>query len=424
MVIDVLEVQEGSTGDSVAMSANATKKGQQDPSTIASFELESPKDESHLFELYCLSQDLSVVRHHLQQVWGRYQEGTISLKAATVVTAAAIHCIKDLEEDLADRCPLFSKHPLRHFDVLCEAGRLASISPREANAEIVEDREHLELSIIERTIANFSKRYHSEPLYPGSKYTRPPFAVEASSSTWASYSAVHFSRNGQSTIVETSQIIKEDYRLSKLFIDYGWVHFHRIIAPSKRDLPPAEDIISQGMRLVLEKDRITIWTVFACRVLLDVQDILGPGIESGHGEMLQQASNMVKDLDLRTAPNGNLEPRDGWMWDESSREVLGRAWYIGNKWIVEHAFSNFKEHTRNQHFQEKSITPDYIKQNSDWLIVQDPDYSYFSKQNILHCGTICLSLTLDMELCGLKLANCKPAILVIVHLYNASKQLQ
>ncbi|MCJ1324177.1 hypothetical protein MMC10_000839 [Thelotrema lepadinum] len=432
---DVLEIQEGSTTDDVAIPASNATNGNQKQQAPATFELEPPKDENDLFELFCFTRDLYEVRLHLSEVWKRYRERSIDLRTATFLTTGAVHYIKDLEDDMADRCSLLSKYPSRHFDALCEARRLARKSQTEFTPGAAENKGYLVFSEIEKIIASFAEDYRTQPLVKGvrcSKHIQPPFALQVPSSAWAFRPIVAVGRDGQPARVGSRQLLKkDDYKLNKLLLEYGWTYLHRSLAMDRklhkktRAIIPIEDIVSQGIGLVLKEDKITIWTVLACRVLLDVQEILGPDIERGHGEMLQQASKVREQLDLRDAPDGHIIPQGVWQWDSLVKwEYIERAWWTAGMFSATHPFPDFKENMRSCNLGKGNVTREFLEYEFNGRIVQDPDPLFFFKQNILHCGTMCLSLTLDTELCGIEFATLYPAIMFIAHLYNAGRQLE
>ena len=360
------------------------------------------------------------MRQHLCKVWERYKEGKVDFISSTMVTTAAIHSIKDLEEDLALRCPLLSKDPRNRFNALkelyCSIYEDKFQNHRESAAEALD---LVLFSETNRVLLNFANHCLAGPLTDTPKeYSLhlPPSPILASPSKLNSTWTILKGKDGHAHI-DPTQIIKEETRLSKLVLDYAHIHFYRHNFPSHVDTLAVEDIISQGLKLVLEQDKVTIWTTLACRVLLDVQNVLELEIESIYETMLKEASDADKLLDLRIGSDNTLETRDGWDWHFSATETK-RARKTTKSMAADNPFTKWKKL-----WTEKSPPKDSVDEEGR-IIAQDPDIAYYFKQNILYCGTMRLSLALDMQLSGIGHANTYAAIFVIAHLYNAAKQLK
>ena len=191
------------------------------------------------------------------------------------------------------------------------------------------------------------------------------------------------------------------------------------------DTLPIEDILSQGLNLVLEKDQITVWTVLGCRVLLDAQSLLGQDLELSYKELKHFGSSIVRKLDLRLGKDHGLEARDGWSWGEQSSEVMVRVWRTIMCWIAQNPFASSKKDMLNDLYTKYGgRTHSEIEDLMKDFVVRDRDPYYFFKQNVLHSGTMRLSLTLDFEQLALSLHEGYGAIFYIAYLYHAGKHLQ
>ena len=113
------------------------------------------------------------VRLYLHGVWSRYKERRIDLVTATVNTNAAIRCFKDLEEELTNRYPLFSKSSLHRFDVLANVFHSSEKTVQHNITEILEDKDFLIFSETATILANCAEHYQNNTRLGKAQSNRP-----------------------------------------------------------------------------------------------------------------------------------------------------------------------------------------------------------------------------------------------------------
>ena len=173
----------------------------------------------------------------------------------------------------------------------------------------------------------------------------------------------------QLTSISLEEITIVGYKLSKLVMDYAWLYYYRRVNTEGRKFLNVEDIVSQGFKVMFEEGKVTIWTLLACRILLDIHDILDPDIERGYEEVLQLASSIKTQLDIKEGNNNVASVRDGWGWTVPSDKVAFRAYRSVKTWTTLNPFAEFKERVRRRLFEEQCVTQQDLEDESNGRIV-------------------------------------------------------
>ncbi|KAH6676318.1 hypothetical protein B0J14DRAFT_615901 [Halenospora varia] len=119
----------------------------------------------------------------------------------------------------------------------------------------------------------------------------------------------------------------EDALLSQLMIDLSL--FDDLAQGSKEsgvitNPPPAEDELSLGLSKLRTQGHISVWLVFAARIFLDLQDILGKEIKRGQNDLRAIACNV--DTVLKSTGAFPNRGGDGWLMAQmilpQTRQIL------------------------------------------------------------------------------------------------------
>ena len=251
---------------------------------------------------------------------------------------------------------------------------------------------------------------------------------------------------------ETKKKEKEDLLLSQLLIDSSLYDMIRDgLSDRTGQRPPIQDEFNSGLEHLRKAGEISVWIVFASRIILDIQDILGSDVGRGYDSLRSAAQDALTVLDFHVegkelAPGGNGE-----CWHVKDADLPLRVHNSLKYWVVEAPLPSVKALCDQQgvgHFGDiEDLPPEAREQvlqdmrargihNDDVLPehnataekmdlksikpAKDPNFLYAN--NPLYGGTLMFNLALDMEQAGITFANHHLTIFAMAHLYNVLQQ--
>ena len=423
-MFEALEVEE-CTSESEGSIPEIPLKASHEGLNTSTFELEQPDDDDCAFELFCFFRDMVEMRQHLHGVWKRYKQGEIDMVTASLVTITAAYCVKDMEEELTQRCSLFQERRHAPFDAMIH---LWVSTDRWSNDGEIDDLLFENFYTFGETVSamnhchnNFCEDLEAQQ----AEGIHPPVFPTALA---APAKALLSPENGPCM---TKHIHQGHSTVYKILIDYLWIS-----ARSEKldDYPfPIKDILTEGFELMFCRDTTTIWTVFAMRVLLDAHDLIGTEIKECYSSLQRYAFDISTKLRVKET-NKELVEQDDWPWERHSEKTLYRAHDTSYYFVPRNPFIREKgkpcgcyAKARAVELARKGIQEAEGKGEegtgfAKWF-VRDKDPAYYFKQNLLNNGTTRLLMALDYEELSLDLENSYAGIFAMAHLYNASRRL-
>lgn len=138
---------------------------------------------------------------------------------------------------------------------------------------------------------------------------------------------------------------EEDLKLSQFVIDKNiWNTFREETSKGGLGIrPPLEDELCNGVGKLLKEGVISVATVLAAQIYLDVQDIMA----KNDGEALKDLQVSTKDIDkimkLRIIDHSWDVDVSGGGWHPKDSDMLKRIKSTSLQWVLENLYSKFKE---------------------------------------------------------------------------------
>lgn len=255
---------------------------------------------------------------------------------------------------------------------------------------------------------------------------------------------------------------KEDEFLSQHLMDqWFFENIQKALTQTRETDPPVMDEISQGFWKLSREGEVSTWIVFASRVFLDIQEILGDDIVRGYKETCAAGKNVTNTLGFKTLADGRSAPFQGIgeRWRTSDAVQVSRLGDLAKIWITDNPLPKMRDMWMvkmggqvSDTFQSMdTLDPETRKYVNDQLrakypnFTEDPgpevasqikaygplkpiqpnkDSNFMHTHNPLLCGTLAFQLALNREQAGISLANHHVSIFVVAHLYNALRQLE
>ena len=248
----------------------------------------------------------------------------------------------------------------------------------------------------------------------------------------------------------------EDMFLSQLLMDMSFNdNIRKALKQQSGREPPVEDELSRGLRKLRKEGEISVWIVFAARIILDIRDTLGTRMESSYQELRSVAETASKTLDLQVNGNVLIPGASGERWQTKDSDIVWKLFDLTKYWILNYPLPTMKKMwmaekatpTRFHSFDEappelreimlerlrarggkieenppKEYFDNFRKMNLHEPIQPAAEGSFLISHNPLYCGTMAFDLALNMEKAGITLANHHCSIFAISHLYNALQQ--
>ena len=214
----------------------------------------------------------------------------------------------------------------------------------------------------------------------------------------------------------------------------------------KREAPP-EDQFSDGLTKLRKDGEVSVWIVFASRVVLDINEVLSEDAECGYKELRKVGADALKVLDFHSegdelVPGGNL------CWHVKDADIAQSIYNIAYFWLQgapipsvkalimaqrpSNELVDFHElptevqaQLRVQGIHNDNVLPEH-EANARKMDLKSlkpaKDHSFIYNKNPLYCGTLAFNIAIDMGIAGIKLANHQLTIFATAHLYNALQQ--
>jgi hypothetical protein len=217
---------------------------------------------------------------------------------------------------------------------------------------------------------------------------------------------------------------------------------------------PSQDEFSRGFERMRVKGEISTWFVFACRVLIDVQDILGEKISQGWKQLQETAVKSRENLHARVENDVMIVDGERWrhghgddivmkLWSDCTmleHDITGK---MKQSWIREkypngpqRFFQSYEEAIADKPELAGCIPTDLVgneipdeelkafrekaKQFNLQPIEPSQEESFLHKRNPIYCGFKLFELYLDIEAAGVFLENHHKVLFCAAHLYNAA----
>src|SRR5271170_4769661 len=308
------------------------------------YELEDDSDGDLAFDVFCFFEDLHHIQAFLADTWEKYGDGELDLVTAAMTTNAALDLVRRAEEEIIALDPenFTKKNAYRAItSVIFYADSLATNEDHKARLEssdslkVTEFDEAVYLSTY-RTLSKFAQifSFHIEMDYP-------VMAVPA-----------RFSYISRPELLDLPAVKKweaEDQLLAQFVMD---IHLNDILKNSMSDMisqsdgaraPPMEDELSNAITMLIKEQEVSVWVVFAARVFLDMQDILGSRTKRAHKELRRagKAADMV--FDWKDDGEGIEPGSSGERWLSKDTKLLMGLHEMTKMWIGEDLIAGLKE---------------------------------------------------------------------------------
>ena len=294
------------------------------------FELLLDFQEELVFESYCLFEDMHQIQEYVMGVWAEYRADSIDLMTATLTTNAAIDMVKHMEANITSRAPnLFPKKEaywrfltMLQIDQAHQQGydlddRLAGTKMLEITA--FDDFLYLPTA---RTAAAMYGQYQAKVMYPQlimparTGYIARPELLE---------------------LPKYKQMQDEHERLAQMLMDMTF-YLDMSSQYDKREKGPAwqsqrhsSDNITKAAAAMKYDGEFSVWIIFACRTLLDIQTTMGSELGKAWKETISAFDKQWNIMAYKQMPGGALGFDHGLYWATENGEVPMRMWYlIGN----------------------------------------------------------------------------------------------
>ncbi|KAG8526668.1 uncharacterized protein KY384_008097 [Bacidia gigantensis] len=329
-----------------AVHAPQKTKASKGKAIATEYELEDEEefDADLAFIVYCFFEDLHRTQDFLSDLWRKYMSGKCDLHTAAVTTNAAFELVRQAEEDLIKQAPkAFNK--TRSWDTIaivifyadafergvCPEGRLGTSE----TLRITPFDDFIYLSTA-RILMKFTFMANLPPDC-GMPYPLP-------------CQPLRFGYISRPELLGTPEMDKrehEDLILSRLIMDRDlWNTCTKTAGEYETTPPPHEDEFSKGLDKLMSKGTLSIAVVFAARILLDIQDVLGAEVGRGHQDLVRTTKEIDKMMNLKVV-NGMWDVGgSGERWHERDVGSVMRIKLTSIYWILDNpanAFPKFKE---------------------------------------------------------------------------------
>jgi hypothetical protein len=445
------------------------KLAQQKKETCAVYELEEDYQSELVFKIFCFFEDLHTLQGEVRRMWKAHNSGNLDLLSATIVTTAAINLVSCAEKDIQWTHPGVFNTTRSYQDLALTIFYSESLRHGEDPDEHIDSDEALDLEITPfkefiylptgRTLMKIAQMRH---IFEKGAYPIPIPPMRFSYIARPEFLESPWMRKFEAEDETICQLI-QDLSLQE-DLKTGWDG----VGKGKKEMlqwklmPLFDDAFTGAMRKVWKDGEITVQSVFAARILLDILDICGPNFKGQ--KLLIDEGNRAQSIFLFTNDNGVLDTEDGVRWLRKDQDLIQGIYSRITLHMLEPTFPSFKQFmlarnpeppdivppcreelermgdrclqvtigpslrerkdadheispTKNKQYEEnyKKLNPKPIRPN------RDPNFT--TNRNPLYCGTVLLNLAAMTEEAGVALANHHLSIFAAAHLYNAWRQM-
>lgn len=449
---DMLEVEDtDDVLDLAASDISAAKKTL--PSTVQHtcdvFELETQRGADLEFSIYCFFEDLHRIQDFLKETWKMNKAGTLDLVTAAMTTDMALDLVRRAEEDIIAAAPGLLAKPRSYEAISLIIFYADSFSKGDDPEEKLKSSDTLKLTEFDEFIylstARILMKFERVASFKVVEYPQPVPPVRCS----------YISRPELLELPEVKKWENDDRCLSQLLMDMSCHDMFRDIARD-REVTPVEDELSNGLLKLRKEGEVSVWIVFASKVFLDIQDILGRAVGQCYQELRDAAVSANTILDLHVEGEELVPGGSGERWLTRDAAQVLNLHNILTFWIIDNTFPELKEMilAASDSPSDKLISLEDVDQETREHIMRElrakgrdvddgpsqehienakrldlriitpaTDPSFLFLQNPLYSGTLAFNLVADMEEVGITLANHHLTIFAISHLYNALQRM-
>lgn len=412
------------------------------------YELESGFD--HTFIIFCLFEDLHCMQEFIKETWQKVKLGEFNANTASILTDVAIYLAHRAEEDIIANTPGLPTDIDSYELLTLHIFYADSFSRGEDPMAKIQSSDSLRITPFDdfiylstaRTLMRFAilakhKIGYPQPVLP-----------------------VRFSYISHPELLELPEVKKweaEHQFLSQLLMDLSFnENIVKAMKESRNLEAPMLDHLSKGLAEVSKGGKITVGVVFAARILLDIQEILGDTVAKMYQELRFAALSADKTLDLKCEGNELIPRSSGELWLTKDSSLVMDIYTLINfqilrypisemkrRWMIDHAddenkFCSLQElplelkgpvldNLRAKgHDVDSEVDPIYeenAKKIGIHKIEPAKDNEFIFTHNPVYCGIMSFNLAVHMEEAGITLANHHLTIFAFSHLYNALQQL-
>lgn len=291
------------------------------------YELLLDFQEELIFESYCLFEDMHQIQEYIMDVWAEYRADKVDLMTATVTTNAAIDMIKHMEANITSRAPsLFPKKEaywrflgMLQLDQALQQGydlddRLAGTQSLEITA--LDDFLYLPTA---RSADAMYRQYQAKAAYP---YVIMPARTG------------YVARPELLELPKYKQMQEEHERLVQMLMD---MTFYLDVSSryDKEDNGPQwasqrarPDNITKAAAAMKFDGEFSVWIVFACRILLDIQTTMGKDVDKAWKETTTAFDKQWDIMAFKQMPGGALGFDHGLYWATEDGDVPMKMFYL------------------------------------------------------------------------------------------------
>lgn len=449
---NMLDVED--TNDVVLdVAASDITAAQKSPTTTAQsandvYELEIQYGADLAFIVFCFFEDMHRIQDFLKETWTKYKAGTLDLMTATITTNVAFDLIRRAEDDIIATAPDLLTKP-RSYERISLLIFYADSFSKGDDPEMRMKSDFLKLTPFDdfiylstaRTLIKFEQLASMKLAYP-----QPVPECRIS----------YVSRPELLELPEVKKWEVEDRRLSQLLMDMTFHDtFRDAMVHVRQQDTQVEDELNNALLKLRKEGEVSVWIVFASRILLDIQEILGREAGEAYKKLRDAGAAASSILDLKVEGQVLTPGASGERWIESDGKLimkinemlriliidnpfptLKRRW-LAEKGPVGNQFRSMEElDPEARHFVAQNLRakgrdvelnpPQYILDNAKKIGIRqiEPaiDDSFIYTQNPLYCGTMAFNLAVNMEEAGITLSNHHLVIFAVSHIYNALQQ--
>lgn len=401
------------------------------------YELEIQYGTDLAFLIFCFFEDLHRIQDFIKETWRKQKAGTVDVETAAVTTNIALDIVRRAEEDIIATAPALLAKPrsyqeiamvIFHADALAKGDDVDERLSSSDTLKITEFDEFIYLST-----ARILMKYERIASFKIEQYPLPVPPVRMS----------YISRPELLILPEVKRWEEEDVRLTQMLMDMSSHDIFQKVIKDRKE--PVQDELSTGLHK-LRNGEVSVWIVFAARVCLDIQAILGKKVGKPY-ETLKTAANAASNvLDMRIEGNELVPGGSGERWLAKDAEHMMNLHAMLTFWIINNPFPSLKEKILEDHdpdqwvkvpegmkgimkeveeMNNRNVLPKHMetaKKLNIRPIEPNPELAYIFTRNPVYCGALAFNVAVDMEEAGVALANYHLTIFTMSHLYNALQQ--
>lgn len=417
------------------------------------YELELDPTWEAAFDIFCFFEDLHRIEDSLNETWRRYQVDELDLLSATIVTDAAISLVRRAETDLHQTYGEYG-HSYQHIaETIFYA---ETFSKGEDPDELLRSPDHA-LRITE----------FDEFIYLPIGRTLIKFAQMSEIMQKVAWPApvppMRFSYIARPDFLKLPGMAKkehEDEILTQLLLDLVLADTLKkeskgLGQDAQRYAPKMEDEFTNSVRPLWTEGRVTVQSVFASRIVLNILDLY-KGTPKFYHRLLDAADSTEKSFDFFVDSEGIMDTGGGVRWLTKDTGLLMEIYELLRLQIRDTPFQYMKQNmleSQSAHSTSGSMDWDELPPEIQVEITErrrargddtrppEPEHVENARRlniqmikpaealdivfthNPLFCGTLALRLAVMAEEAGVALANHHLSIFATAHLYNALQQL-